>query len=107
MLINPCSFAQGRSSCALHDAPGAITLDFDRLGTPGLESAEARGRLSEAVGGRGTTMALDMGLPRRRSLTDKKSPPSARGRALPHFDTGINTFLKAPYVENLRPHRQV
>ena len=41
-----------------------------------------------------------MGLPGADSLTDKSIPTFARGE-LPHF-AGINTFLKAPYVENVR-----
>ena len=44
--------------------------------------------------------ALDMGLPGSESLTDRTIPTFARGE-LPHF-AGINTFLKAPYVENVR-----
>ena len=41
-----------------------------------------------------------MGLPGSESLTDRTIPTFARGE-LPHF-AGINTFLKAPYVENVR-----
>ena len=41
-----------------------------------------------------------MGLPGADSLTDRTIPTFARGE-LPHF-AGINTFLKAPYVENVR-----
>ena len=41
-----------------------------------------------------------MGLPGADCLTDKTIPTFARGE-LPHF-AGINTFLKAPYVENVR-----
>jgi agmatinase len=40
-----------------------------------------------------------MGLPGAESLTDRTIPTFARGE-LPHF-AGINTFLKAPYVENV------
>jgi agmatinase len=40
-----------------------------------------------------------MGLPGADSLTDKSIPTFARGE-LPHF-AGINTFLKAPYVEDV------
>jgi agmatinase len=41
-----------------------------------------------------------MGLPGAESLSDKSIPTFARGE-LPHF-AGINTFLKAPYVEDVR-----
>ncbi len=44
--------------------------------------------------------ALDMGLPGADSLTDRDIPTFARGE-LPHF-AGINTFMKAPYVEHVR-----
>jgi agmatinase len=41
-----------------------------------------------------------MGLPGSDCLTDKTIPTFARGE-LPHF-AGINTFMKAPYVANIR-----
>ncbi len=44
--------------------------------------------------------ALDMGLPGAESITDRDIPTFARGE-LPHF-AGINTFMKAPYIENVR-----
>ena len=59
-----------------------------------------RGRLSEQGWRKEQQWALDMGLPGADSLTDKTIPTFARGE-LPHF-AGINTFLKAPYVENVR-----
>ena len=45
-------------------------------------------------------MGARHGPPGSESLTDKSIPTFARGE-LPHF-AGINTFLKAPYVENVR-----
>jgi agmatinase len=44
--------------------------------------------------------ALEMGLAGAESLTDRTIPTFSRGE-LPHY-AGINTFLKAPYVENVR-----
>ena len=44
--------------------------------------------------------ALDMGLPGADSLEDRSIPTFSRGEK-PHF-AGINTFLKAPFVENIR-----
>ena len=44
--------------------------------------------------------ALEMGLSGAESLTDRTIPTFSRGE-LPHY-AGINTFLKAPYVENVR-----
>ena len=43
---------------------------------------------------------LELGLPGASSIQDKTIPTFSRGE-LPHF-AGINTFLKAPYIENVR-----
>ncbi len=43
---------------------------------------------------------LELGLPGADSITDKRIPTFSRGE-LPHF-AGINTFLRAPYVEDVR-----
>jgi agmatinase len=74
--------------------------DFNARETQGWKAAEAEGKLSEKGWRREQQWALDMGLPGADSLTDKSIPTFARGE-LPHF-AGINTFLKAPYVENVR-----
>jgi len=74
--------------------------DFDRLQTQGWKSLDAEGRLPEAGWRKEQQWALDMGLPGADCLTDKSIPTFARGE-LPHF-AGINTFLKAPYVENVK-----
>ena len=74
--------------------------DFDRLSTQGWKALEAEGQLSRQGWRKEQQWALDMGLPGAECLTDKTIPTFARGE-LPHF-AGINTFLKAPYVENVR-----
>ncbi len=74
--------------------------DFNARETKGWKAVEAEGRLPEEGWRREQKWALDMGLPGAESLTDKSIPTFARGE-LPHF-AGINTFLKAPYVENVR-----
>ena len=74
--------------------------DFDRMATQGWKALDAEGKLSEAGWRKEQKWALDMGLPGADSLTDKTIPTFSRGE-LPHF-AGINTFLKAPYVENVR-----
>src|SRR5262249_60424866 len=74
--------------------------DFDRMATQGWKALTAEGELSEAGWRKEQQWALDMGLPGAESLTDKTIPTFARGE-LPHF-AGINTFLKAPYAENVR-----
>ena len=43
---------------------------------------------------------LELGLPGADSIVDKRIPTFSRGE-LPHF-AGINTFLKAPYLEDVR-----
>jgi len=43
---------------------------------------------------------LELGLPGASSIDDKTIPTFSRGE-LPHF-AGINTFLKAPYIEDSR-----
>ena len=74
--------------------------DFDRQATQGWKSVEAEGRLPADGWRKEQKWALDMGLPGAECLTDKSIPTFSRGE-LPHF-AGINTFLKAPYVENVR-----
>ena len=74
--------------------------DFNARETRGWKAVEAEGRLPEEGWRREQQRALDMGLPGAASLTDRSIPTFARGE-LPHF-AGINTFLKAPYVENVR-----
>ena len=70
------------------------------MATQGWKALDAEGKLSEAGWRKEQQWALDMGLPGADSLTDKSIPTFSRGE-LPHF-AGINTFLKAPYVENVR-----
>ncbi len=74
--------------------------DFNARESLGWKAVEAEGRLSEDGWRREQQWALDMGLPGADCLDDKTIPTFARGE-LPHF-AGINTFLKAPYVENVR-----
>ena len=74
--------------------------DFDRMNTEGWKALEAEDKIPEKAWRKEQQWALDMGLPGAECLTDKSIPTFARGE-LPHF-AGINTFLKAPYVENVR-----
>lgn len=73
---------------------------YEKLRSLGWKMAEAEGRLSGEGWRKERSWALAMGLPGADSLSDKTIPTFARGE-LPHF-AGINTFLKAPYVENVR-----
>src|SRR6185437_16993088 len=45
--------------------------------------------------------ALDLGLPAAESIKDRTLPTFARGE-LPHFAGERGTFLKAPFMENVR-----
>jgi agmatinase len=93
----------GRPGTALSEIPGACRHhhpSYDQLNSQGWRAAEAEGRLSGKGWAKEVKWALDMGLPGAKSLTDRSIPTFARGE-LPHF-AGINTFLKAPYVENVR-----
>lgn len=73
---------------------------YEKLNSQGWRAAEAEAGLSGKGWAKEVKWALEMGLPGAESLTDKSIPTFARGE-LPHF-AGINTFLKAPYVENIR-----
>ncbi len=73
---------------------------YDKLNSQGWRAVEAEGKLSGKGWAKEVKWSLDMGLPGADSITDKSIPTFARGE-LPHF-AGINTFLKAPYVENVR-----
>ena len=82
-------------------AAAAPPPDLREAQQPGLEGDRGRGQAVRQEGWRKEQQwALDMGLPGAESLTDRSIPTFARGE-LPHF-AGINTFLKAPYVENVR-----
>src|SRR4030088_3837653 len=74
--------------------------DFDKLATQGWKALEAEGRLPESGWRKEQQWALDMGLPGADSIVDRTIPTFSRGE-LPHF-AGINTFLKAPYLEDVR-----
>ena len=74
--------------------------DYNKLETQGWKAMDAEGRLSSAGWNREMKWALDMGLPGAESLEDRSIPTFSRGEK-PHF-AGINTFLKAPFVENIR-----
>jgi agmatinase len=60
---------------------------------------EQESRIPERVWVREVDHALQRGLPGADSIIDRSIPTFSRGE-LPHF-AGINTFLKAPYVEDI------
>jgi agmatinase len=72
--------------------------DFDRLQARGWKAAMKEGAIPEQAWNKERQWALRMGLTGSDSLSDKSIPTFARGE-LPHY-AGINTFLKAPYIED-------
>ena len=73
----------------------------DNYGPEARYAVERRGRAADhQMGGGGRPRASSCGLPGADSIVDRRIPTFSRGE-LPHF-AGINTFLKAPYVEDVR-----
>ena len=72
--------------------------DFDRLQMRGWKAAVKEGTIPQDAWKKERQWALRMGLTGADSITDKSIPTFARGE-LPHY-AGINTFLKAPYIED-------
>jgi len=72
----------------------------DRYGPEAKYAVEAEAALPTAAWEREVARGLELGLPGADSIVDKRIPTFSRGE-LPHF-AGINTFLKAPYVEDVR-----
>jgi agmatinase len=65
----------------------------------GLAKHEGRGGYPRGPLGRGTALGAAHGPDRGGQIEDKSIPTFARGE-LPHY-AGINTFLKAPYAEDV------
>jgi agmatinase len=87
----------------LRTAPDRVRYhhpDYNKLETQGWKALDAEKNISSEKYKREMQWALDMGLPGAESLEDRSIPTFSRGEK-PHF-AGINTFLKAPYVENVR-----
>lgn len=71
----------------------------DRSGPEARRALAAEEGLPSAKWDEEVTRGLQLGLDGAESIVDKRIPTFARGE-LPHF-AGINTFLKAPYVEDV------
>jgi agmatinase len=74
--------------------------DFDKMQARGWKAAQAESSIGSKKWQAELERGLANGLPGADSITDRSIPTFARGE-LPHF-AGINTFLKAPYIENVR-----
>jgi agmatinase len=70
-----------------------------RHGPEAKRAVEAEELLPSTAWGREIARGLELGLPGAESIVDRSIPTFSRGE-LPHF-AGINTFLKAPYVEDV------
>jgi agmatinase len=74
--------------------------DFDKMQARGWKAALAEEKIPSARWQAELERGLKNGLPGAPSIQDRTISTFARGE-LPHY-AGINTFLKAPYVENVR-----
>ncbi|MHB8262262.1 MAG: agmatinase family protein [Acidimicrobiales bacterium] len=72
----------------------------DRYGPEARRAVEAESFLPDTRHQRELERGLELGLPGADTIADRSIPTFSRGE-LPHF-AGINTFLKAPYVEDVR-----
>lgn len=73
---------------------------FDKTQLQGWKSMHLEADLPTVAWKAEEERCLKLGLPGADSIEDKTIPTFARGE-LPHF-AGINTFMKAPYVENIK-----
>lgn len=74
--------------------------DFDKMQARGWKAALAEADLPDTRWKQEQARSLKLGLSGADSIQDRSIPTFARGE-LPHF-AGINTFLKAPYAEDVR-----
>jgi agmatinase len=85
-----------------HHLPGDFSADdlHEGYGPEARYAVAAEARLPSARWEREVARGLELGLPGADSIRDRRIPTFSRGE-LPHF-AGINTFLKAPFVEDVR-----
>jgi agmatinase len=74
--------------------------DFHRDQTQGWKAMHREADLPRVKWDAEVKRGLELGLPGADSIQDKSIPTFSRGE-LPHF-AGINTFMKAPYLEDVR-----
>jgi agmatinase len=82
--------------------PAGFSADHlhEEYGPEARRAVAAEARLPSARWEAEVARGLELGLPGADSITDRRIPTFSRGE-LPHF-AGINTFLKAPFVEDVR-----
>ncbi|HWO93384.1 MAG TPA: agmatinase family protein [Dehalococcoidia bacterium] len=87
------------SVAADHQYRGEVPL-HERYGAEARYAVEAESLLPVSKYQEEIARAIEYGLPAAESIQDRRISTFSRGE-LPHF-AGINTFLKAPYVEDVR-----
>ena len=108
MLFNPpsrkssrsCHFANIKDIWGLRGRYRNHHPSFDKSVLQGWKAMHREAKLPETAWAEEVARGLKLGLPGAESIEDKSIPTFARGE-LPHF-AGINTFMKAPYVENVQ-----
>jgi len=85
-----------------HHLPDGFSADdlHEGYGPEARYAVAAEARLPSARWEQEVARGLELGLPGAESIKDRRIPTFSRGE-LPHF-AGINTFLKAPFVEDVR-----
>lgn len=73
---------------------------FDKMKLDGWKAMHKEEKLSSSKWEEEKARALELGLQGADSIEDRSIPTFSRGE-LPHF-AGINTFMKAPYVEDIK-----
>jgi len=96
MFITSCK----RSAFNIHGAKRRHHPSFDKTQLQGWKMMHKEAELPHAGWDAEEKRCLELGLQGADSIQDKSIPTFARGE-LPHF-AGINTFMKAPYIEDVR-----
>jgi len=91
--VKPSAFALGGKVRRHHPS-------FDKTQLQGWKMMHKEAELPHAGWEAEEKRGLELGLPGADSIEDKSIPTFSRGE-LPHF-AGINTFMKAPYVEDVK-----
>src|SRR5690606_27074802 len=85
---------------SIEEAPAGFAHLHDNYGPEARYAVAREAELPTTAHEREIARGLEYGLPGAESLRDRSIPTFSRGE-LPHF-AGINTFLKAPYLEDVR-----
>lgn len=83
-----------------HRVPPGPSSATPRYGPEARYAVDREAELPTTAWEAEISRGLELGLPGAASIVDRRIPTFSRGE-LPHF-AGINTFLKAPYVEDVR-----